>query len=66
MSERRTSEPRTAYQGASIAFGAVALLFGAWGALDSLFAGDAVDTAGLVISLVFVLLGGGRVYLGLR
>lgn len=57
---------RTAYQGASIVFGVVAVIFGLWGALASLGDDGGPGSPGFIISVVFVVLGVGRVYLGYR
>lgn len=65
MSDRPDRE-RSAYQGASIVFGAIIVVFAAWGAIASLAGGGGVTSAGFIISVVFLLLGAGRVYLGLR
>jgi hypothetical protein len=57
---------RSPYEGATILFGALIVLFGLWGAIDTLAGGDGPGSAAFIISVVFVLLGAGRVYLGLR
>jgi hypothetical protein len=57
---------RSVYESASVVFGAIIVGFGLWGAIDSLAAGEGVGSAAFLISATFVLLGGGRVYLGLR
>lgn len=57
---------RSPYEGASIVFGAVIVLFGLWGAIKTLAVGDGAGSAGFIISAIFVLLGAGRIYLGLR
>ena len=54
------------YEAASIVFGAVIVVFGLWGAIATLASGDGPGSAAFIISVVFVLLGAGRVYLGLR
>ncbi len=54
------------YEAASIVFGAVIVVFGLWGAIETLASGDGPGSAAFIISVVFVLLGAGRVYLGLR
>ncbi len=40
--------------------------FGAWGAIETLASGEGAGSAAFVVSVAFVLLGSGRVYLGLR
>ena len=57
---------RTPYEGASIVFGAVIVLFGIWGGIETLVDGPGAASGAFVICVVFVLLGAGRVYLGLR
>ena len=57
---------RTPYEGASIVFGAVIVLFGLWGGIETLIDGPGAASGAFVICVVFVLLGAGRVYLGLR
>lgn len=47
-------------------FGAIIAAFGLWGAIEALADGEGPGSAGFVISVVFVVLGSGRVYLGLR
>lgn len=42
------------------------MLFGAWGAVDSLIGAEGPASVAFAISLVFFLLGAGRVLLGLR
>jgi len=54
------------YEAASVVFGAVIVVFGLWGAIETLASGDGPGSAAFIISVVFVLLGAGRVYLGLR
>jgi len=49
-----------------VVFGAVIVVFGLWGAIETLASGEGPGSAAFIISAVFVLLGGGRVYLGLR
>lgn len=66
MAEPRNSRERSVYEGASIVFGAVILLFGLWGALETLASGEGPGSAAFIISSAFVLLGAGRVLLGLR
>jgi hypothetical protein len=63
---RERGEQRGVYEAASIGFGAVIVAFGAWGAIETLASGEGPGSAAFVISIVFVLLGAGRVYLGLR
>ena len=57
---------RTAYEGASIVFGAVIVIFGLWGGIKTLIDGPGAASGAFVICVVFVLLGAGRVWLGLR
>jgi hypothetical protein len=57
---------RTPYEGASVVFGAVIVLFGIWGGIETLVDGPGAASGAFVICVVFVLLGAGRVYLGLR
>lgn len=57
---------RTPYEGASIVFGAVIVIFGLWGGIKTLVDGPGAASGAFVICVVFVLLGVGRVYLGLR
>ena len=68
MSEgpQRERASRTPYEAASIVFGAIIVVFGVWGAVKTLTNGDGPGSAEFVISCVFVLLGVGRVWLGLR
>lgn len=40
--------------------------FGIWGAIETLADGKGPGSPEFIISVVFVLLGGGRLYLGLR
>lgn len=54
------------YEAASVVFGAIIIAFGMWGAIETLASGDGPGSAAFIISVVFVLLGAGRVYLGLR
>jgi hypothetical protein len=54
------------YESASVVFGAVIVAFGLWGAIETLASGDGPGSAAFIISAVFVMLGVGRVYLGLR
>lgn len=57
---------RSVYEAASVVFGTVIVVFGIWGATETLLSGDGPGSAAFIISVVFVLLGAGRVYLGLR
>ncbi len=57
---------RTAYEGASIVFGTVIVIFGLWGGVETLVDGPGAASGAFVICVVFVLLGAGRVWLGLR
>lgn len=57
---------RTPYDGASIVFGAIIAFFGLWGALETLSRGEGPGSTAFIISVVFVLLGAGRVLLALR
>lgn len=57
---------RSPYEGASVVFGAVIVLFGAWGATKTIVNGDGPGSAEFLISCLFVALGAGRVWLGLR
>jgi hypothetical protein len=54
------------YEAASVVFGAIIIAFGMWGAIETLASGDGPGSAAFIISVVFVLLGAGRVYLALR
>ena len=47
-------------------FGAVIVLFGVWGAAKTIVNGGGPGSAEFLISCVFVALGAGRVWLGLR
>lgn len=62
----RERASRTPYEAASIVFGAIIIGFGVWGAVKTLANGDGPGSPEFVISCVFVLLGAGRVWLGLR
>jgi hypothetical protein len=67
--ENRWIEPRrerTIFEAASVVFGSVIAAFGAWGAIETLASGEGAGSAAFVVSVAFVLLGSGRVYLGLR
>ena len=66
MSGETKRRERGPYEGASILFGALVVLFGLWGAIDTLAGGEGPGSGAFIISVVFVLLGAGRVYLGLR
>lgn len=62
----RPRPDRTPYEAASIVFGAVIVVFGVWGAAKTLATGGGIGSAEFLISCLFVLLGAGRVGLGLR
>jgi hypothetical protein len=57
---------RSPYQGASIFFAGVVILFAIAGMAKTLLSGDGVGSAGFLICLLFLALGLGRLYLGLR
>lgn len=57
---------RAPFEAASVVFGVVMVGFGVWGAVKTLTNGDGPGSAGFVISCLFVALGAGRVWLGLR
>ncbi len=57
---------RSIFEMASVVFGAVIAGFGAWGAIETVASGEGAASAAFVVSIAFVLLGSGRVYLGLR
>ncbi len=61
----RRDEPDI-YAAASVVFGSVIMIFGLWAAIKILATGEGAGSIEFVISVVFVLLGGGRVYWGLR
>jgi hypothetical protein len=63
---RSQQRERTPFEGASIVFGALIAGFGLWAAIESLADGEGPGSAAFIISVAFVLLGSGRVYLGLR
>lgn len=64
--DRSGRRERTPYEGASVVFGAIIVIFGLWAAIKTLSRGEGAGSPEFVISAVFVLLGAGRVYLGLR
>lgn len=61
---RAGAEPRErdVFEIASMVFGAVIAIFGLWGAIATI--GGGIGSAGFVISVIFTLLGLGRLYFG--
>jgi hypothetical protein len=66
MAEPGPRAERSPYQGASILFASVLILFALGGIAKTLLSGDGVGSAGFLICFVFLLLGLGRLYLGMR
>ncbi len=60
----RERRERDAFEVASMVFGGLIAFFGAWGAIATI--GGGIGSAGFVISMVFVVLGLGRLYYGFR
>lgn len=57
---------RTPYEGASIVFASVIILFALIGIVKTLLDGEGPGSSGFLIGLLFLALGAGRLYLGLR
>ena len=55
---------RDVFEVASMVFGAIIAFFGLWGAIATI--GGGIGSAGFVISVIFFLLGAGRLYMGFR
>jgi len=55
---------RDTFEVASMVFGAIIAFFGLWGAIATI--GGGLGSAGFVISVIFFLLGVGRLYMGFR
>ena len=55
---------RDVFEIASMVFGAIIAFFGLWGAIATI--GGGLGSAGFLISVIFFLLGAGRVYMGFR
>jgi len=55
---------RDVFEIASMVFGAIIMIFGLWGAIATI--GGGLGSAGFVISVIFFLLGAGRLYMGFR
>ena len=66
MAEPGRRAERSPYQGASIFFAGVVILFALAGLAKTLLSGEGVGSAGFLICLLFLALGLGRLYLGLR
>ena len=52
--------------GVAVVFGTIMAGFGAWGAIETLGDGSGPGSAAFLVSIAFVLLGSGRVVMGLR
>jgi hypothetical protein len=60
----KATRERDTFEVASMVFGAIIAFFGLWGAIATI--GGGIGSAGFVISVIFTLLGLGRLYFGFR